>query len=55
MGNIIVVMAPFIIGLNGVLLIVLEIMDSAKKKRKCEEMEEEKERAEIRAQWENLP
>lgn len=52
MANIIALTIPIIIGINGILLIALEIIDSVNRKKG--QKEQEKERAEIKARWDQL-
>jgi len=54
MANIIALTIPIIIGINGILLIALEIIDSVNRKKGQKEQEKEKERAEIKARWNQL-
>lgn len=54
MANIIALTMPIIIGINGILLIALEIIDSVNRKKGQKEQEREKERAEIKARWDQL-
>ena len=54
MANIIALTIPIIIGINGILLIALEIIDSVNRKKGQKEQEREKERAKIKARWDQL-
>ncbi|KMZ52716.1 hypothetical protein [Dorea sp. D27] len=54
MANMIAITIPIIIGINGILLIALEIIDSVYRKKGQKEQEKEKEREEIKARWDQL-